>query len=505
MSHSAALAPGLSLAFLVGLSIIVLVPLAGWMLLAGRRTRAVQVWYSGLAAFALASLVFTLTPLLGQDFVELLPGTLALTCLVLLTESLRLEVQEGPTRWKMMWLPVAYLLLQWALLQADRRGFEGVLLQQALILGLVLRLLWWLSQMRHIERSRGLMFIHRGTLLLAFMNVLRMGFIFVEGRDPGLLGLTPVSNLFFVGSVLTPVFWGLGYWGFVLESTSRQAALAAAQVQEEARRLKTAQEHAQKLEALIHERDRMILLNSRFAAINHLAVFNGGIVHEITQPLQSMSLSLQEMAWLVEQPVLDAQAMRDEIGKVAKYSQQAQAIIKELRLVIGSGSPRIERVKVRETIREVVDVVRSECQQRGVAFDLIDDLGDHDVEIRANRVLLQRVLFNLLGNAIHALGSVDTRQRTPAIVLLLQKSAISMDAPQDLDISVIDNGPGLPPHVLAAEKVLSDSGKKDGLGFGLTLVKSLMALWGGELFINSPVPDNTDGTKIRLIFRLPRP
>lgn len=500
MSTGSGVSPGLVLAFLLGLSIIVFTPLVGWLLLARQRTRPVRMWYSGLAVFAAASLVFTLVPWLGEPVVALLPGALSLACLILLTESIRIEREGLRTRWAHLTLPVAYFVAQWLLLKAGRREFEGVLMQQVLVLTLVLRLLHVLFDLRRRESSRGLLFIQGGTLLLAVVNVLRIIFILHEGRDPGLLGLRPISNLLFILTVMTPVFWSLGYWGFVLERTTRQAALAAARADEEARSLKVAEEHASKLETLIHERDRMILLNSRFVAINNLAVFNAGIVHELSQPLQAMSLSAQELAFLLDQPQTDTEALRRECQVLASRNLQAQSILQGLRSLMGSASPRIELVQVREVVSGVIEVVQSECSQRGVAFEIVDEFGSHAPTIHANKVLFQRVLFNLLGNAIHALTTANPAIDSPSLVLHLQKLSSGSDDREVLCVSIRDNGPGLPSHVLSSPDLLHDSGKPGGLGVGLTLVKTLVGLWDGRFEIHSPWPEGSQGTVVRLWF-----
>jgi signal transduction histidine kinase len=39
----------------------------------------------------------------------------------------------------------------------------------------------------------------------------------------------------------------------------------------------------------------MVMMNSRFAAVSSLAVFNAAIVHEISQPLQAIQLCLQNL------------------------------------------------------------------------------------------------------------------------------------------------------------------------------------------------------------------
>jgi two-component system C4-dicarboxylate transport sensor histidine kinase DctB len=91
--------------------------------------------------------------------------------------------------------------------------------------------------------------------------------------------------------------------------------------------------------------------------------------------------------------------------------------------------------------------------------------------VRAERIRLEQVLVNVLGNALDAL--VDT----PGPVIML--TVADRDCAIDLDIA--DNGPALPDAIAASLFQPFNSSKEDGLGLGLVISRDIMADFGGEL------------------------
>ena len=125
-------------------------------------------------------------------------------------------------------------------------------------------------------------------------------------------------------------------------------------------------------------------------------------------------------------------------------------------------------------------------RQRGVSIKLGNFPAD--VGILADKVQIQQVLLNLLRNAAEAVAN----QKSGEIALLTEANAAT------LQISVVDNGPGLPDEV--RDKLFKPfvSTKKTGMGVGLSICHTIITAHDGHLW-TEPNPDG--GTIFR--FTLP--
>ncbi|MEU8249694.1 DUF4118 domain-containing protein [Nonomuraea sp. NPDC048916] len=132
------------------------------------------------------------------------------------------------------------------------------------------------------------------------------------------------------------------------------------------------------------------------------------------------------------------------------------------------------------------------------AIDDLGPLGDRiepDVsielpEILADPALLERVLVNLMSNAV--------RYNPPGETVLINASWHG----EHVEIRVIDRGPGIPPdahdRVFQPFQRLGDRDIHSGVGLGLALARGLTEAMGGTL-----VPEETPGGGLTMIVTLP--
>ena len=98
------------------------------------------------------------------------------------------------------------------------------------------------------------------------------------------------------------------------------------------------------------------------------------------------------------------------------------------------------------------------------------------VSIKADPEQLARVLVNLLKNAREALEAAGDKVSKPEIVIAFA------DKGATIEMSIADNGPGLPPR--ARENLFvafEGSAKAGGTGLGLAIARELVAAHGGTL------------------------
>jgi signal transduction histidine kinase len=123
-------------------------------------------------------------------------------------------------------------------------------------------------------------------------------------------------------------------------------------------------------------------------------------------------------------------------------------------------------------IRNVVDLVRTRLRDAGVQLQL--ELDESLPVIEADKVQVQQVVMNLVLNAVDAMLEGRTRRR----ILSIQSRARD----HGVLVSVRDTGSGL--SASNAEQVFEPfyTTKKDGIGIGLAISRSIVEAHGGSIW-----------------------
>ena len=160
---------------------------------------------------------------------------------------------------------------------------------------------------------------------------------------------------------------------------------------------------------------------------------------------------------------------------------------------ITSGKIQLETRPVRfiEALHEAVEAVRPLIDGKSHALEIHNP---DDPWVMGDRARIVQILSNLIGNAAKFTPDAG-------------RISLHIDAtPASMEMRVIDNGPGIPPHQLHKVFDLFFQGEQDvarsqgGLGLGLSLVQQLVALHGGDI---SAFSKGIEGQGSEFVIRLP--
>lgn len=210
--------------------------------------------------------------------------------------------------------------------------------------------------------------------------------------------------------------------------------------------------------------------SERLAAVGTLAA---GVAHEVRNPLNAMLLTLEQLRAKTAPP-----AGTEERERFDRYVESVTAELRRLERMVGTfldlsraGQLGRERVDVADSVRASAELFAGEARQRGVALT-VDAPGPTVVTGDAER--LRTVWNNLLMNALQALprgGAVTVRVR-------------SMEG-AGAAVEVADDGEGIAPEALGKIWEPFYSGRRDGTGLGLALVRSIVEKHGGTIDVES--------------------
>jgi PAS domain S-box-containing protein len=216
------------------------------------------------------------------------------------------------------------------------------------------------------------------------------------------------------------------------------------------------------------EQQRMVELAhvSRLASMGEMAT---EIAHEINQPLAAIAMystaSLRTLQGGGEQG-----KMEGWLEAINAQAKRASEIIRRIRRFMQKGETEFGPVDMNLIARETEALLAHEIRSHQVSVDL--DLAEGLPAVTGDRVLLQQVVFNLLRNALDAVRAQPGERRVAL--------STSFDS-QQVRFKISDNGPGVDP---AFGEAIFDSfitSKKDGLGMGLTISRTIIEAHAGSL------------------------
>lgn len=240
---------------------------------------------------------------------------------------------------------------------------------------------------------------------------------------------------------------------FALNSLNRERAAVLAQNQAETEKTKL----------------RLALLEAeRRGSMGELA---GALAHELSQPLAAVSNFVsacrQELKNCgIETPDHLIQLIDDAVDE----STRAADLVRRLRNFIATGELQLEELDLHQVVSQASELAYiANGRPANVAIEMRFDQAAPP--IFADAVQIGQVVLNLVRNSIEAIGK---KQGHVVISTSVAESAV--------EVSVTDDGPGIPPEVVATLFEPFHASSTSGMGMGLALCHSIIEAHGGKIW-----------------------
>ncbi|MDB5367903.1 MAG: hypothetical protein JWM77_3830 [Rhodospirillales bacterium] len=198
----------------------------------------------------------------------------------------------------------------------------------------------------------------------------------------------------------------------------------------------------------------------------------GALAHELNQPLTAAANSIHAARRLLHwepPPLVDLvpTVMNDAADQILRAGQ----IIRRMRELSTRGETDMRNESIVTMVDEAsaLALIGPEAIGIDVKF-LYDPAATHAL---ANRIQIQQVLTNLMRNAVEAMAGESSRT--------LDVCTARVDG-DTIEITVSDNGPGLSPEIREHLFEPFVSSKRNGMGLGLSICRSIVEAHGGRLF-----------------------
>ena len=252
-----------------------------------------------------------------------------------------------------------------------------------------------------------------------------------------------------------------------LANVAEQFGVMRTALEQQMKELRTANEALEDRNARLVTLQSDLMQRDRLAATGRLV---GHLAHEIRNPVAN----LRNLLELVRRRVADDPQARDyadlAIDELLRMHELAEQMLDLNR-------PRDPTAQHCDPLAVVRDVVR---------LTTVGDDGDIRIAVNGDEGLaagispdsLKQVLLNLVQNAREALVSAGTT--APAITLTVR------GAPDEVEIAVEDNGPGVPRELRTRifDPFFTTKGAVDGVGLGLFMAEGLVRSAGGRVSLD---------------------
>jgi two-component system sensor kinase FixL len=207
---------------------------------------------------------------------------------------------------------------------------------------------------------------------------------------------------------------------------------------------------------------------SRVSSMGELAA---SLVHELNQPLSAIASNAAAGRRFLAQNSPELEMFDELLADVAADARRAGDIIHGIHNFVRKSEGTRRPVNLNGIIREVLRLLHSDLLGRATSVET--QLAPNLPMVDANPVNLQQVLLNLLMNSIEAMQSKPAAKRRILISTRCEANSVVT--------SVRDYGGGLPKD--NPDKIFTHfySTKPDGMGMGLTIVRSIVEAHGGKL------------------------
>ena len=208
----------------------------------------------------------------------------------------------------------------------------------------------------------------------------------------------------------------------------------------------------------------------RVAAAAEMA---SALAHELNQPLTAASNYVQACDIMLGEIAQTPPALSGTMRKALNEVERAGEVVRRLRDFYRGGEAHREPVELSRLVEESMRPLRARLERHRIS--VTQRLAPELPPVAVDRVQIELVIHNLLGNAIDAIS--DARSEAREILIEGTREGASVA------LVVHDSGPGVAPAI--AEQLFQTfaTSKPTGMGLGLAISRSIVESHGGRLWL----------------------
>jgi C4-dicarboxylate-specific signal transduction histidine kinase len=227
------------------------------------------------------------------------------------------------------------------------------------------------------------------------------------------------------------------------------------------------------------------------AHLNRVALMGemtASVAHELNQPLTAIANNAAAARRFLDRGKMNPDLLRELLQDVVADSQRAGEVIRGIRRMVRKEKSARAVLNLNAIIADTLRLLGADILLRESV--VLSEMDHNLPPVEVVPVQMQQVFLNLIMNSLDAIETLPAAQRR----IIITTRAVEGAA----EVTVRDFGIGLPQD--RPEKVFEHfySTKNDGMGMGLTIVRSIIETHSGTI-----KAENAPGGGAQFLFNLP--
>jgi two-component system sensor kinase FixL len=219
---------------------------------------------------------------------------------------------------------------------------------------------------------------------------------------------------------------------------------------------------------------------ARVARLGSVGELAAAVAHELNQPLMAAGTYTRLVDDAMRTGSADAGVVAETAKKAVAQVERAAAVVRRLRALVRLDRSNRVACRIDRIVGETVDLCRPDLDR--LAVGLRTAIAADLPPVMVDMLQIEQTLLNLLRNSMDAIGA------TGRGFIAIEAALADAD---HVEIRVRDSGPGFSPDLLANPFLPFSSTKKEGLGVGLPLCRSIIEAHGGRIWLDADSPGAT--------------
>lgn len=227
----------------------------------------------------------------------------------------------------------------------------------------------------------------------------------------------------------------------------------------------------------LNQRNKELVQAQKLASLGRLT---SGVAHELNNPLNNISTSIQILVEELEED--DLEYKKELLIGAEKEVERSKEIVKSLLEFARERSLTLKQAYFKDLVNNAIKRVKSQVPDNITLKVEVPD----DIQATVGPLGIERVLINLIVNAVQAMkngGDITIK-------------ACKQESNSGFCFQVIDTGDGIPkeiiPKIFDPFFTTKEVGK--GTGLGLSIIYGIMEQHGGKIKVSSEVGKGTTFT-----------
>jgi two-component system, NtrC family, sensor kinase len=220
----------------------------------------------------------------------------------------------------------------------------------------------------------------------------------------------------------------------------------------------------------LEKRQEQLIQSRKIASLGTLTA---GIAHEINNPINNLSLTLE--ALIEDDEHMDNQERQQLFQEAMDQADHTSEIVKNLLEFTRATHPKVEYIDLEELIDKTARLVNNEMNLSNIRF--VKEVYGALPRVRLDKGGLQQVLLNLFINSLQIMGKDGE----------LKVIVGPADNSGEVRIDVIDSGPGIPAEILGQvfDPFFTTKKEGEGTGLGLSVSYTIIEKNGGRMEVKN--------------------